>query len=255
MKQLVMRDGRQWVEDRADPAIPDADLWARFRDIPDAGIPNHELRNTLDTRYLQPLLYFWARTIHAATIVEIGAGLGGSFLPLLKAASEMPNGVLYSIDPNHTQQPFAREIAERYGLTDKAVLCEMNSDAFFATIGASLQIDFAFVDGDHTCAAVAQDAGNVLDRLMPGGVAVFHEYDAPTIPPNSELESVPMDFNDPSGCDYGTPRALNAVLVRYDVDVMPLQFGACGIDRVPDWTEVGAIAIRKRLPNEYRVKQ
>ena len=252
MKALRNKDGETFQVEWTPPIIPDADLYVRFHGLVDCGIPTEELSYLFDTRYLQPFLYYFARTSHAKTIVEIGAGRGGSFLPLLKAASEM-GGMVYSVDPGAEALGYERAITKRYGLEAFHEPREMTSDDFFAA--NNWPIDFAFVDGNHRCDFVMRDARNIMDRLVPGGYVVFHEYDVPLIPPNKDI---PEDWKDDElyqdGCDYGTPRALHKVLGYYDVDVMPLDFGCCGLDRVSEWTEAGAIIVRKRRANEFRVK-
>jgi predicted O-methyltransferase YrrM len=252
MRALRNKDGETFEVDCVAPPLPDDQLFVRFRSLIDQGIPNEELSIIADTRYIQPILYFLARTSHARTIVEIGAGRGGSFLPLLKCASEM-GGKVCSVDPGAEALGYETAIAKRYGLESFHEPQHMTSDDFFACNG--WPIDFAFVDGNHRCDFVMRDARNVLDRLVPGGYVVFHEYDVPLIPPNAEI---PLDWQDDQlyqgGCDHGTPRALRKVLADYDVDTMPLDFGCCGLDRVPEWTEAGGIIVRKRRANEYRVK-
>lgn len=255
MKTLLCENNTQTVIDEPDPAIPDADLMARFRSMIGCGtVTNLELYNTLDTRYLQPHLYLMARTLHAKTIVEIGVGRGGSTFPLLKAAAEM-GGTLYCVDPAMGAQQYAHELAVRYNVLDHIKHFVGTSDDFFTWSNTPAQIDFAFVDGNHECAYVERDIRNVLDRLTPGSSAVFHEYaDVQNIPPWERME--PWGNTSPpelGGLDCGTPRAFRRVLSAYDVDVMPLDFGVCGKDRVNRWTEGGAMIIRKRHPGEFRV--
>lgn len=246
--------------------IPDSDLFVRFRhpqERPDY-ITDYELNMTLDTRYLQPLLYFLARTIHAKTIVEIGIGKGGSTLPLLKAVSEMQGGMLHGVDPQVLETE-PRRIVDRYELRHCWTWHQMTSDAFFAGPGTNLEIDFAFVDGDHIYDAVGRDAHNVLQRLVPGGIVVFHEYECHHIPPWEQIMNLPQSdvysgdrYEDAAAWhtkagEHATPRVLRTVLPQYDVDIMPLDHGACGLDRVAGWTEAGALMVRKRFPNEFQV--
>lgn len=255
IRRFLNNHGRNWIKEEPGYAIPDAHLLGRFRGAFES-LPNNgsELAGAFDTRYLQPLLYFLARTHHAKTIVEIGSGLGGSLLPLLKAADEM-GGLLYSVDPQFTV--IAQQIGSRYQ-TNAWRRCETTSDAFFAPggDGHTLAIDFAFVDGDHLCGAVIRDARNVLDRLVPGGMVVFHEWDGTDIPPWETMrdrvkEARSGDPRHHEAALHGTPRALREVLGDYDVDTMSLQFGACGLDRTEDWTEAGAMLVRKRFPGEF----
>lgn len=249
---MRFEDNEVRVIEARDPAVPDADIWARFRCL-DKTLPPTELRGGLDTRYLQPLLYFLARTMHARTIVEIGAGLGGSCLPLLKAAAEMA-GALYAVDPNVMALEREHIIVARYGCEETYRPTHMTSDEFFSS-HPDLAIDFAFVDGEHSCAQVMRDADNVLKRLVPGGMVVFHEYDLNATPLWDIIADWPTDGILYDGLDHGTPRALRRVLAQYEVDTMPLDFGVCGKSRVPEWTEAGALLVRKRRPDEFLVRE
>ena len=239
---------------------PDETLFNWFRGVPCSPyVSVHDIIFASDVRYLQPFLYFLCRTIHAKVAVEIGVADGSTTLPILKAVSEVDGGRLYSVDPHVTVQPSeenigaAASMVQRNGLLNWWTLFQGTSNAFFDGGRAPQQIDFAFIDGDHCCGPVMRDARNILSRLTPGGICIFHEWgDAPSY---EEIRSLPLEAVDGDAGSYGTQRALAAVLPEYAgmIDIMPLDFGGCGIDRFHEWTEGGAVMIRKRRQGEFRI--
>ena len=76
---------------------------------------------------------------------------------------------------------------------------------------AGLPIAFAFIDGDHSQAAVAKDIAWVWDRLAPGGWIMGHDYMDPGWP---GVTAAVRGFFDPlgipvarfPGCIWGTQR-------------------------------------------------
>lgn len=265
ISRLHSKDGGVVHSEMPDPHPPDAALFAWFRGAECAGGPLfNDISRAFDVRYLQPILYFLARTMHAKVIVEIGVADGSTTWPLVKAASEIEGGEVHSVDPSACE--WAHELMRRTKPVAKWQHHQMTSDEFFAHHAPSV-IDFAFVDGDHSCGGVKRDARNVLDRLVPGGIVVFHEW-GPAPPfetirntpeeiiqdkPDRPLTSEECAYNN-DACANGTQRALYQVLPDYDVDVMPLDFGACGNDRFEEWTEGGALVVRKRrCADEYRL--
>jgi hypothetical protein len=194
--QLINKDGqfhrRVVTEEPSDSWLMS---WFRSEAVPPA-IDEACITSAADVRYLQPLLYFLARTHHAKVAVEIGVADGSTTFPLVKAVSEC-GGMLYSIDPSVCVP--AREMVRRCGFERWWAFRQTTSDEFFAGSGND--------DGTQTTLAGT----------------------------------------------YGTQRALREVLPSYDVDVMPLTFGICGVDRYYEWTETGAILIRKRRPGEFQL--
>lgn len=246
------KDGKTWMEPSDGIFVSDYELMAMFRGIETKGFGGEHVCRSFDVRYLQPLLYFLARTHHAKTVVEIGTADGSTTWPLLKAVGEC-GGTLHSVDVGPCIA--TRKLIAATPWATSWRFHEEPSDTFFHTgDGHDLVIDAAFVDGDHSCAGVMSDARNILDRLVPGGFVIFHEWG--DCPPIEEIGDLPTETTGPTGddlsCRYGTQRALRAMLPNYDVDVMPLNFGACGPDRYPnEWTEGGAIMVRKRAPGEF----
>ncbi len=253
--RLYVDDGQLRASDTLLPGTGNAErlIFSWFRAIPNDSCPTEgDIALAFDVRYLQPLLYFLARTIHAATVVEIGTADGSTTIPLLCAVSEMSDGRVYSIDPDPCVK--GHDVVIRSGLVASWTFCHGTSRQFFASGRAPAAIDFAFIDGDHTAEGVAYDAVEVLTRLVPGGIAVFHEWgDAPPYQEISELVRKTEPDTSQSAA-YGTHRALYEVLPQFDVDVMPLDFGACGKGRSPEWTEAPAVMVRRRKAIDFRLR-
>ena len=53
----------------------------------------------------------------------------------------------------------------------------MRSDEFFAQVPSIPRYDFAYVDGNHTARNVLRDAIGAWDRLKPGGLLAFDDYE------------------------------------------------------------------------------
>ena len=230
-----------WYE----PIASDATVFSWFRGLPEPPLIPSDIMRATDTRYLQALLYFLARTMHARVAVEIGVADGSTTWPLLKAVSET-GSTLYSVDPEPCL--FAKDLVARSGFAAHWQFVQAYSTSFFQWPDAPAEIEFAFIDGDHTADGVLNDAHNVLTRLVPGGIAVFHEWTPGASTYDEMVREARIyqgDANTRAGIQ-GTPRALFQVLPEYDVDVFPLEFGACGIDRFAEWTEAGALLVRKR---------
>jgi predicted O-methyltransferase YrrM len=45
-----------------------------------------------------------------------------------------------------------------------------------AALFASSSLDFVFIDGDHSCAAVLADIAAWLPKIKPGGLLAGHDY-------------------------------------------------------------------------------
>jgi predicted O-methyltransferase YrrM len=58
------------------------------------------------------------------------------------------------------------------------------SDAFFRAWGHERQIDFCFIDGDHSHEQVVKDCANARERLAPYGMIALHD----TFPPEGYTE-------------------------------------------------------------------
>ena len=116
-------------------------------------------------------------------IVEIGSYCGGSTVVIgREAARRNPRVKLYAIEPFTFHEAryqydyeslFDRNVAE-WGLADVIVKVKMSSDQ--ATYEWKEQIDFLYVDGDHSYDAVVRDIQNFVQFVCPGGLFAFHDY-------------------------------------------------------------------------------
>ena len=223
----------------------DIDLMRWFRGIPEGNVTVGDLVASQDKRYAQPLLYFLARTAHARTIVEIGIADGSTTWPLLKAASES-QGMVYSIDPSWCTE--AKDLASRCGWDQYWRFFNGKSDDFFAGEGKNLAIEFAFIDGDHSYQGVYNDAKNIIERLIPGGIVVLDEW---SIHWSQEKDDVQLRDGSNESAAGGTNRALCDLLPLYpEMDIWPLYWGVCGYDRFKEWTESTMVMLRKRTNGE-----
>lgn len=111
----------------------------------------------------------------ACVAVEIGTFMG---LTASELACAMPaEAVLYCVDPypdggEPLQKIAIRQIA-RAGKASKVRM--LRSDSVRAVPSLPAQIDFFFVDGDHSYDGLALDWKVVKQLLKPGGVAAFHD--------------------------------------------------------------------------------
>ena len=104
------------------------------------------------------------------TVVELGVRTGNSTLALLAGADEI-GGTVYSVDRDPCE--YAVDAIDRHGLSQRwEFAC---CDALFIYEILSWEIDFLFVDLDHTY----EETKVVLERyspsIRPGGWMGFHD--------------------------------------------------------------------------------
>lgn len=122
----------------------------------------------------------------AQLAVEIGSYQGVSALCIAAAISQ--NGLVYCIDPwpappNKTNPCFAifRRAVKRSGLQNKLkVITKTSRDA---SSSIPRDVDFIFVDGDHSWEGVESDWRLVCQKLRVGGVVCLHD----SLTPRREL--------------------------------------------------------------------
>lgn len=108
------------------------------------------------------------------TIVEIGTGLGGT-AKLFRAATRNKNISIFTVDI----APFRLTYKN---LQNEDVVIVPRPSAEFARVWkeeAKRPIDLLYIDGDHQFCSVYEDFILWAPHVRPGGMVVFHDYDAP----------------------------------------------------------------------------
>ena len=124
---------------------------------------------------------------------EIGSLQGVSAARI--AAAMESNGMLYCIDPwpspngkvNPCYSIFQRHI-RRSGVLDRIRPVQKFSGEAGDVIPS--QIDFAFIDGDHSWTGVETDWRLVRDKLRVGGIVCLHDSLVPVEEPSRQPDSV-----------------------------------------------------------------
>lgn len=123
---------------------------------------------------------------NARSAVEIGTFMGVTAAALAKALPH--DAVLYCVDPyfdGHAIQSIAVRHLARQGLTGKVRMIQ--STAKDALGHLPEQVDFIFVDGDHSYEGLKEDWEIVRRILRAGGIAAFHDVNPqPDIRPSCE---------------------------------------------------------------------
>jgi len=116
-------------------------------------------------------------------VVEIGSYCGGSTVVIGRAAARRNPGVrLYAIEPFTFHEAryqydyeglFDRNVAE-WGLAANVVKVRKTSEK--VALDWDREIDFLYIDGDHTYEAVVRDIHNFVRFVRAGGLFAFHDY-------------------------------------------------------------------------------
>ena len=111
-------------------------------------------------------------------LVEIGVAEGASAVTLREAMSSQ--GTLWLIDPFHLsrfqQLNAMKRVAHRaVGNIKNGSLVWIHKFSFEAAKDWVGQIDFLFIDGDHSEAGVQKDWEEWSRCVMPGGIVAFHD--------------------------------------------------------------------------------
>ena len=134
-------------------------------------------------------LYATARRLPPGSkIVEIGSWQGKSTYCLAKG---LRNGEVFAIDPfDASGEPSSeatyqqlkgnkplfekfQDNMQRLGVSEKVVALAGYSNQF---VGVVSNIDFLFIDGDHSVEGCAYDFTNFSPLLKKGGYLAFHDY-------------------------------------------------------------------------------
>lgn len=131
-------------------------------------------------------LYNVARTLNpGARVLEIGSWKGKSTYCIGRG---LRNGTIYSLDPfnaatipdGHYDPRKDRPLLDqfkgnlaRFGLTDRVQIRQGYSQDFAGTFS---DLDFLFIDGDHSLEACRYDYETYAPAIKPGGWLAFHDY-------------------------------------------------------------------------------
>jgi predicted O-methyltransferase YrrM len=111
----------------------------------------------------------------AKSAVEIGTFMGLTAAELARALPAA--ATLYCVDPypggGEPLQSIAMRQIARAGASSKVRF--VRSDSAGAVASLPSQVDFFFVDGDHSYEGLAADWKVVKQLLKPGGIAAFHD--------------------------------------------------------------------------------
>lgn len=115
----------------------------------------------------------------AQVAVEIGTFMGLTAGHLAHALPQ--SGILYCVDPYPYRGDSTMAVAHRHlkrlGVWDRVRFIRAESHAAAAQLPT--QVDFFFVDGDHTYDGLKADWQIVKRLLRPGGIAAFHDTACP----------------------------------------------------------------------------
>lgn len=115
--------------------------------------------------------------LRPSRVCEIGAGGGGTLLCFAQACE--PNALVMSIDlcwPDGR-----RRLLERFGDGRRRMVCFQADSQVESTRRqiekelAGKQLDFLFIDGDHSYQGVATDFAMYSPLVRPGGLIAFHD--------------------------------------------------------------------------------
>jgi predicted O-methyltransferase YrrM len=111
-------------------------------------------------------------------LVEIGVAEGASAITLRQAMA--PDGTLWLIDPFHLSRVqrlnAMRRVAHRaVNIVNNGRVVWVNKFSFEAVKGWVGQIDFLFLDGDHSETGVQRDWEDWHPYVISGGIVAFHD--------------------------------------------------------------------------------
>lgn len=122
-------------------------------------------------------LYALAQSAPVGPACEVGVYTGGSLVCWAQARA----GVIYAVDPfgpeggkwARAYQPFIDTLAAN-GLTERVVVVRETS--FVGAHYVPDDLAFLFIDADHSLAGIPRDMLIWPQKVMPGGIIVFHDY-------------------------------------------------------------------------------
>lgn len=137
-------------------------------------------------------LFEIVRDLKPKVVVEIGTALGGTFYIWCQAAAE--DALLVSLDLPHTfYSPNRRDFYGRFaraGQTTKFLPGDSHLPQALEALKAALggrEIDFLFIDGDHSDKGVRQDFDTFSPLVRKGGVIAFHDILPNPVTPRNQV--------------------------------------------------------------------
>lgn len=113
------------------------------------------------------LLYGFVRALKPQTILEIGTSYGGSTLHLASGCRDNDFGKVYTVEIDLYRQSQAKYYVELAGVESWV--------EFYNVIPDLPQIDFVFLDAEHTTKAVAQYLLNIKKKLSKNALVLVHD--------------------------------------------------------------------------------
>jgi predicted O-methyltransferase YrrM len=104
--------------------------------------------------------------------VEIGVDTAETTVCILEQCSKL--GHLYAVDPYFKRNGRCKQTEELLGKYDKCTFLRMTSDEAVSHIPDNL--DFIFVDGDHSYLAVQSDLTNYVPKIKSDGLLTGHDW-------------------------------------------------------------------------------
>ena len=127
-----------------------------------------------DIAHYLPILFGYAARYPGVRIVELGTDIGESTTALL-AAAQVAEGHVWSVDHNPRIE-FARVHDAHSGMGRWTWICD---DTRAAAAKVPGRIDVLFVDASHLYDETCAEIEVYLPKVVPGGVALFHDTDKP----------------------------------------------------------------------------
>jgi len=128
------------------------------------------------------LLYRLAKRRPGGTTLETGMGFGVSSMFMCLAHQENGGGKHYAIDPFERDhwEGIGELTVERAGLSAYLEFVpDYSYRALPRLLDQGVELDFAFLDGDHRFEGVFADWLYVDQMLKPGGLLMFHDIGMP----------------------------------------------------------------------------
>ena len=167
-----------------DSSLPAVDPW-NIRELKQAGL--WESRKYISATGLVPLV----KEIKAIKGVEVGVASGWNMNHFLE---NIPNLYLTGIDPylpftdwngeEHTQELLdaqmnaAKDNISYFG--DRGNIIRGKSQDLYNTFNDG-ELDYIFIDGDHSYDAVLRDCNNFYSKVRSGGIFAGHDCELPAV--------------------------------------------------------------------------